>query len=308
MNRPLVSYANRPARLSILSDDAIDRAAAGIPSNFNYPLQENILNAKAIQLMSARIPNVFPPIPPYQRIFGYRLVNPITGAVFAAKFFQIEHNKVVADQIYANYAAVATQLNIDAGFTVTYAGIPLTKANLLAAPPSAPDMTFAINPVNQKLVITNINALFDIYLIPETEMGIYFVDGTFVKNYLYLNFLLGFETRFFTVAPVLGTLTAVSYIDLLRTSAIYIMSNLTLNGTLLSNGARNLLQMIAVTEPFLTVINYQASTAQYTEAIPQTIGTISIYLLDDNLQPLDLPENAQTLYEIGFLYDDSRGN
>lgn len=304
--RPLVSYANRPARLSILSDDAIDRAGAGLPSNFNYPLQENILDAKAVQLMSARIPNVFPPIPPYQRIFGYKLVNAL-GVVTAIKFFQIQHNSVYPDLIYANYAAVATQLNIDAGFTVTYAGIPLTQADLLAAPPSAADMTFAMNVGTERLVLTNVNALNNIVLLTEQEITQYFVPNTFVKNYLTLNFLLGFETRFPTIAPILGTLEATSYIDLLRTSAIYIMSNLTLNGTMLSNGARNLLQMIAVTEPFLTVIDYQAAASHYTEAIPQTIGTISIYLLDDNLQPLELPENAQTLFEFGFLYDDSRG-
>jgi hypothetical protein len=306
MMRPLVSYANRPARLSILSDDAIDRAGAGLPSNFNYPLQENILDAKAIQLMSARIPNVFPPIPPYQRIFGYKLVNAL-GVVTAIKFFQIQHNSLLPDLIYANYAAVATQLNIDAGFTVTYTGTLLTKADLLAAPPSAADMTFAMNTGTQRLVLTNVNALNNIVLLTEQEITQYFVPNTFVKNYLTLNFLLGFETRFPTIAPILGTLEATSYIDLLRTSAIYIMSNLTLNGTLLSNGARNLLQMIAVQQPFLTVIDYLASTGQYTEAVPQTIGTISLYLLDDNLQPLDLPENAQTLFEIGFLYDDSRG-
>jgi hypothetical protein len=299
-----ISYANRPSRLSILSDDAIDRSGgSGLPNSFNYPLQENILNAKAVQLMAARIPNVFPPIPPYQRYFGYFIAGVPT-------FFMVQHDSPEPSLIYSNYAALATQLNIDAAYRVTWVGTPLRKADFLAAPLVGAELSFAMNVNTERIVATNLT-LLPITLMTEFQISKYFAQGELVKNYLYLNFLLGFDTVNATIVPaslppfVIGTLEAVSYINLARTSAIYIMSNISINGSMLSNGDRNLLQMIPVDVPFLNIINYQAATAQYTEAVTGTIGTISIYLLDDNLQPLIMPENAETLFELGFLYEDS---
>jgi hypothetical protein len=75
-----------------------------------------------------------------------------------------------------------------------------------------------------------------------------------------------------------------------------------MNGTYTSNGFRNILQTIPVSVPTLGLITYQSSQRHYIYSVPKTIGTITIELLDDNLQPINLPENAQTEFEIGVVY------
>lgn len=298
----MISYASRPSRIFIRSDDAIDRAGTGTPSNFVLPLIENVLDAKGVQLLSCRIPNAIPQVPDYQRYFVYKV-----GAQYRA--FMLDHNVPYSQKYYNDYNALATQLTIDAGYWIPYVlGVPLQRSDFVAAVPVAPDVSFSVDPATRKILMTNISAN-PIILADENEVQPLFRVGEIVKPYLYLNFLLGYETRpqligsTFTIPA--GVYTPPSWANLVPTQTIYIQTNMVMNGTYTSDGLRDVLQTIPVNVPTLGIIVYQSSQRHYVQAVPQTIGTITIKLLDENGQEIFLPDNAQTEFEIGLVYDDS---
>jgi hypothetical protein len=296
-----LSYASRPSRIFIRSDDAIDRAGTGTPSNFVLPLIENILDCKAVQLLSCRIPNALPQIPDYQRYFIY-------SAGGQLRAFMIDHNVLYSQRYYADYTALAAQLTIDAAYWIPYTGTQLNRASFMAAVAQPPDVSFAVDPVTRKILMTNISGV-PIQLGSELDFQNIIVPAEVVKNYLYLNFLLGYETRPAVIATLpplapAAVYTPPSWANLVPTQTIYIRSNLVMNGTYTSNGTRNILQTIPVLVPSLGIINYQSSQRHYIYSVPSTIGTITIELLDDNGQPIFLPENAQTEFEVGCIYED----
>jgi hypothetical protein len=296
-----LSYASRPSRIFIRSDDAIDRAGTGTPSNFVLPLIENILDCKAVQLLSCRIPNALPQIPDYQRYFIY-------SAGGQLRAFMIDHNVLYSQRYYADYTALAAQLTIDAAYWIPYTGTQLNRASFMAAVAQPPDVSFAVDPVTRKILMTNISGV-PIQLGSELDFQNIIVPAEVVKNYLYLNFLLGYETRPSVIATLpplapAAVYTPPSWANLVPTQTIYIRSNLVMNGTYTSNGTRNILQTIPVLVPSLGIINYQSSQRHYIYSVPSTIGTITIELLDDNGQPIFLPENAQTEFEVGCIYED----
>jgi len=297
-----LSYASRPSRIFIRSDDAIDRAGTGTPSNFVLPLIENILDCKAVQLLSCRIPNAIPQIPDYQRYFIYN-----AGGQLRA--FMIDHNVLFSDRYYPDYAALAAQLTLDAVFWIPYTGTPLTRADFVAAVAQpAADVSFTVDPATRKILMTNISA-GNIVLGSEANFQTIIIASEVVKNYLYLNFLLGYETRPAVIAALpplapAAVYTPPSWANLVPTQTIYIRSNLVMNGTYTSNGTRNILQTVPVTVPTLGIVVYQSSQRHYIYSVPSTIGTITIELLDDNGQPIFLPENAQCEFEVGCIYTD----
>lgn len=442
---PFLAHANRPARVFIRSDDAVDRSGGGNPSDFVYPLSENILNAKAVQVLSCRIPNIFPQVPNYQRWFLYMLTD-FTGAVHYRGF----KLNAVSDTVryFANYQDLVNQLNIDAAFWVEFndVGVPQTTTesyltalqpgqpkdvsftydaasrkiltnNVAPVPPAAGiQLTagvnnrlkfFAANPANPSVYIdiapglyvgatnlaTALNAAFAAKGFPMTASvvnattlsyswggasGAYFMSFSFnsvnpdpnyplslaqgtaaalgfifpsgfytvsvpfqnpnpiafnvtptaptlqlasvvqsvqmlsktelVKPYLFLNQILGYNVGSPQPAvPVPAGIPIVpfSFPNLVRTQTIYIQSNTTLNGTLTSNGLRNVIQTIPVTVPQLGVISFQSTQPHYIFNCPENLAAISIRLIDENGQYLPMTLNAQTEFELGFLYDDS---
>lgn len=296
-----VSYANRPSHLYIRSDDAIDLRTTGSPSNFQLPLVENILDAKAAQLLSAQIPLAIPQVPNYQRFFVYK-TSPTTF-----KAFMLDHS--VAGISYANYsdyAALVAQLQIDRAYTLTWTpGTKWTYADFAAAPSSAPDVSFSLTTNTRQILMTNTTGGF-VGLASEAEVQSLFAPGIIRKPYLYLNFLLGYDTlpsQVPTLAPA-QTYTPPSFPKLQPTQAIYIRANFVMNGSQDSSQIKNVLAAIPVGVPTLQIVEYQSTQRHYTFAVPPTIGAIEIALFDDNNQPINLPENAQTCFDIGFVYEE----
>jgi hypothetical protein len=305
----MISYASRPSRIFVRSDDAIDRAGTGTPSNFVLPLIENILDAKAVQLLSCRIPNCLPQIPDYQRYFIYLYDDGVNPTQIRA--FMLDHNVPYSTRYYADYSALVARLNIDAQYWIPYTpGTKLSRADFLAAvaQPSA-DVQFGVSTVNNKITISAVLAGVQIFLGSENNFTQVIVPQEVIKNYLYLNFLLGFETRpsALAVLPPLTTLNPYNdppgWASLVYTQTIYIKTNMVMNGTYTSNGQRDILQTIPVTVPPLAIIAYQSSQRHWIYSVPNTIGTITITLIDENGQEIFLPENAQTEFEIGLIYE-----
>lgn len=308
-----LSYASRPSRINIRSDDAIDRAGTGTPSNFVLPLVENVLDCKAVQLLSCRIPNTIPQIPDYQRYFIYSVT---LGGVTQLRAFMIDHNVPFSTKYYPDYTALAAQLTIDAAYWIPYTGTKLTRADFVAAALQAPDVSFALDSNTRKIVMSSINILSPdvLQLGSENDFSTVIVTREVVKDYLYLNFLLGYETRpqILALDPGINNLLPLtspnlyvppSWANLVPTQTVYIRSNLVMNGTYTSDGNRNILQTVPVLVPTLGIIAYQSSQRHYIYSVPSTIGTITIELLDDNGQAIYLPDNAQTEFEIGMIYE-----
>lgn len=306
----MVSYASRPSRIYIRSDDAIDRAGTGTPSNFVLPLIENIIDCKAVQLLSMRIPNAMGQIPNYQRYFIYKIT--ISGTP-QYRAFMIDHNVDYSDRLYGNYTTLASRLTTDAAYWIPYNGTPLKHSDFMAATAQPADLSFTVDPATNKILCTavGLSGSDTIQLGSETDFQTIIVPQEVVKNYLYLNFLLGYETRPLVLAslPPLNnstntTYTPPSWANLVYTQTIYVQTNMVMNGTYTSDGTRNILQTIPVTVPPLAIIAYQSSQRHYIRSVPDTIGTITIRLLDENGQPIYLPENAQVELEIGCLYEE----
>lgn len=442
---PFLAHANRPARVFIRSDDAVDRSGGGNPSDFTYPLSENILNAKAVQVLGCRIPNIFPQVPNYQRWFLYMLTD-----AFGAVQYRGFRLNALSDSVryFANYQDLVDQLNIDAAFWVQFndVGVPQTTTESYIAalqPGQLKDVAFSYDIMTRKIITTNVatapttlgiqltagvnnrlkffpansinqpvyvdiapglyigatnlatamNAAFIAKAFPMTvsvvnattlsyawsgASGLYYMGFAFnpsnpdpnyplnlaqgtaaalgfvfgsgfytngspfqnpnpigfnvpptapklqlasiaqsvlmlapselVKPYLYLNQILGYNVGSPQPAiPVTGSVPIVpfSFPNLVRTQTIYIQSNVTLNGTLTSNGLRNVIQTIPVTVPQLGVQAYQSTQPHYIYNCPENLAAISIRLIDENGQYLPMTLNAQTEFELGFLYDDS---
>lgn len=446
---PRLAHTNRPARLFIRSDDAIDRAGSGNPGDFLMPLREPILEAKGVQLLSARIPNIFPQVPDYQRWFLYQLTDDF-GVKHLRGFRLCATSE--KQRYFANYADIVEQLNEDAAYWMEFDVRESMTANRYLANISvanAPDVQFVYDAktrkihtknvapvpvINQLQLVAGLNNCFRLnfnfypfnapnYLLVNVAPGIYntlddlataintaiaaaiagafnnpltvsvvggqlqWQWGTFnqyqkfglsfqpisdtayptllaqnsaitfgfaanfyneavignsvlstpvmqvpgtapglqlasvyeaaqslyvtelVKPYLFLNQILGYNVGELqpSSGPVAsgGLIIPVSFCDLVRTQTIYVKSNLTINGTMCSNGFRDVLHAIPVNAPQLGVISYEASMQHYIWAVPENIMTISIKLIDENGQPLPMTLNAQTEFELGFLYDDS---
>lgn len=448
MSFRFLSHANRPARVFIRSDDAIDRAGSGNPGNFLMPLTEPIMEAKGVQLLSARIPNIFPQVPDYQRWFFYVLTD-FDG------FERIRGFRLCAtterQRFFVNYQDLCDQLNDDAKYWIEFdVNESVTSQSYLAQAitPNAPDVAFEYSALTRKILTKNVapvplsgaleltsglnNTLLfrrvygtsggsisywrvevpagyysninDLAAAIQTQISSFsigipmtvtvvngqlnwtwgaaqpftswylhcakledqlnrypevlarnsthafgFIYGTqhfqtpgtvlvtspvgnttpaaptlqlasveeaamvldrveLVKPYLILNQILGYNVGELQPAVPVGTGVTIwpaSFGDLVRTQTIYIKSNLTLNGTLTSNGMRDVLQTIPVSVPPLGVISYQSSQPHYIGAVPNNITSISIQLYDENGQPLPMTLNAQTEFEIGFIYEDS---
>ena len=297
-----LSYASRPSRIFIRSDDAIDRAGSGTPSNFVLPLIENVLDCKAVQLLSCRIPNDIPQVPNYQRYFIYRV-----GTSYRA--FMLDHNVGYSQRYYADFTALVAQLNVDSAYWIPFTGTPLKRSDFLAAVAQTPDVTFSYDSATRKIAMNNVTIASTITLGSEQDFVYIISSQEVVKPYLYLNFLLGYETRrsFISQFPPLtpaSTYYPLGWANLVGTQTIYIVSNLVMNGTYTSDGLRNVLEAVPVANtPILDIITYQSSQRHYIYSVPSTIGTITIQLLDENGQQIYLPENSQVELTIGCVYE-----
>ena len=307
-----VSYANRPSHLYIRSDDAIDLRTTGSPSNFQLPLVENILDARAAQLLQAQIPLVIPQIPNYQRFFVYIVPNVLGFGGIEYRAFMLDHSTAQESYLYyADYQALVTQLNIDAGFYLSYVPTSATSSpnwtypQFALAPGQSPDVSFTYQASTRQITMTNLRTI-PLTLANESQVQPLFLSGIIRKAYLYLNFLLGFDTLASQITPIPSGATYIppSFAKLQPTQTIYVRANFVMNGSQDSSQIKNTLAAIPVNVPTLALVEYVSTQRHYTFAVPPTIGAIEIALYDDNNQPLDLPENAQTCFDIGFVYDE----
>lgn len=133
------------------------------------------------------------------------------------------------------------------------------------------------------------------------------VDGAGGIRDFNMNVKLGF-TDLVDTSPV--SAHAYEYgqspVNLTRTQDIYVTSSLTSAESLSSNGRRDILFKVPLTSPFGTIVNFQ-TTLEGTaiSKLPNLIRSVEIILLDDNFDPLTLPDNAVVSMEVHFKFENT---
>lgn len=339
------AFANRPASVTCRSDDALDAGGFSgtvVPASFLLNLTAPVIGAKALGVKQCVVRNLLPTVPEYQRWFIYQIRVASTGAVrtFVFRYLQgVVEPLPIALTIteFAAYVNQSVQYTVD-GAGVTIGGVvevpsgqqvtlewytaqlqtaPAVNANLLpvfAADTTANKMAIEL-PVasgppygaTDVLILPGIltaRAVFAPSIMPVT-------NGT-VRYDLLLNDLIGQPARddpwpYTAPRSPAPALLLPLFINIGGTQTIYITSNITANGSqTVSNTSRSIIATLPVKAEANTVIQYEPSFVHWiwsvsSESIPQ----ISIDLLDENLQPINLPFNCLVEVEIAFLYEDS---
>lgn len=131
------------------------------------------------------------------------------------------------------------------------------------------------------------------------------VDGAGNIRPFNMNVKLGY-TDLVDTSPV--TVNAYEYalnpINLTRTQDVYVASSLTSAESLATGGRRDILFKIPLTVGFGGIVSFQTTLQNTAEnRLPNLIRTIEIVLLDDNFDPLVLPDNAVVSAELHFKFD-----
>ena len=93
-------------------------------------------------------------------------------------------------------------------------------------------------------------------------------------------------------------------LNLTRTQDVYVTSSLVSAESLSSNGRRDILFKVPLTSPFGTIVNFQTTLdGTAVSRLPNLIRSIELTLLDDNFDPLTLPDNAVVSMEVHFKFE-----
>ena len=91
---------------------------------------------------------------------------------------------------------------------------------------------------------------------------------------------------------------------MIYTSFYNVYSNFVAGSSLGSNGKRDLLATIPCEGSQLSMIHYTARNLNWLSRVPDSITTVSVYLEDENDQPVLLPDSVIVNIEIGLKFDD----
>ncbi len=234
-------------------------------NNFTVTLSVPIVKAKRLRVLSANFPNILYPFGLDDNTFTVR-DGGIGGADYTIVFPTDRRFINVAD-----FIAVADALFIaqSAPFRVTY-----------------DDNT-------GRITISNISINNAMYIPRWT--------------YTNANFRLGYTSvSGVEVIPPFGTyasITADGFLNIFnRTNSIYVTSNISVDSNNDSN-IGNIIARIPISANFGQLVNYENVHSEFSAPIfTERIKDISIQLLDENYQPLTLPNNAYFTLTLGVEY------
>jgi hypothetical protein len=137
-----------------------------------------------------------------------------------------------------------------------------------------------------------------------------FAPTAYIRPDLTLNSLVGVPST--PTAPISfqrsgGAVTFLEPPNLLGSQSIYVTINITSSGetTAAHNTASILGYMSTGNIPKGGVINFAASFPHWIWQVAPAVQELVITLLDENLQPFDLPFNCLVEIELALLYEDS---
>lgn len=315
-----VSAVNQPNRVFLSSqDDATVNEENRLEWNtFRINLPTPVLQAKNCQLLRATIPNAEVSIPNYQLIFWYyRTALGVTELknvrIFPSNFVGNTYGCPI-NRLYANYADLLTDLNTAAAA----ADSPTLNPYHVAG-----DITFAYDALTRKFSFQG-NTLGYTYDLAGYEdpavfaaaqnVAVDFIGptGELIKQpavqYATLNMRLGYSypgngplITYNYASP--GTdVIADSWGDLVYTQNVIIRCNIIAGSCLSSNGLHDTICVMPMATPALGVAQYTAPLSNTLNRVMKEVFEITITLLDDFMQPFNLPNNAIVNIELGFQY------
>jgi len=324
-------YANRPASVILRSDDALATnggapAATVSPASFQLTFTAPIIGAKAVGVKQAVIRNLLPTVPEYQRWFGYNVYDagtattrqfvfrylPVTPAPLPLVLTQVEFAQYLNDsaaytvelpagqQVTTNwYNAQVAAGAVAPTFQLTFASTGTDKLALSLAA-AAPAGSFAT-----LWGLTQVGTYMAPLELPQ-------VGGQ--KRYdLMLNNLIGqpagADVFYNPIArPVLPATVLPEFANINGTQTVYITSNVTSNGAqTVSNTSRSIIAVVPVkVQPNENIVHEPSFIHWIWSVSGEAINEVNIDLLDEDLQPINLPFNVLVEIELAFLYEDSR--
>lgn len=285
--------ALQPSHLFINSD----HRTSGTADNFIMPLDTAVQKPKTIMLKKAVIPLTCYNIPQGESTFYWYVPGSLINGVqqWALKSFTMNTNRA-----FLNPSQLVAQFNSDAsGNNISLAFDP--------DPSSATYSQYAPNTSSYRMTLT-CNTTFMLPGWADTAQP----NGNPINMYFNLNQRLGFSNQYLTPqitgSGTTNTFKAPSPPNLQRTSAIHIRCNVacdTLSSPLYGGGSyRDIVTCIPCTGVFGDVITYNEvnGTSYISTEMTPYIKNIGITLLDDQFNPLGLPDNAISTYEFQFTY------
>jgi hypothetical protein len=316
-----LGFAERPSALIIRSDDGafgVSETDTVAPSRFDVVLKQPILEVKAMALRSATFRNLIPNVPNYQRYFYYQ----VNGRRFVFKYGQysetgsLEVARELTDFIVYLNESAAYVVEVPAGFCMTndYYVSNVRNINNPADPLYPYLLQFAASSTTGRIGC----ALNPIVGLPADECAIgglvnvplIFAATAYVRPDLTLNSLVGVPST--PSAPIVfqrsaGAQTFLEPPNLLGSQSIYVTINITSSGetTAAHNTASILGYLSTGNVPKGGIINYAAPFPHWIWQVAPAIQELVVTLLDENLQPFELPFNCLVELEVAFLYSDS---
>lgn len=316
-----LGYAERPSALIIRSDDGafgVSETDSVIPSRFDVVLKQPILEVKAMALRSVTFRNLIPNVPQYQRYFYYIVNN--RRFVFRYGQYSPTGSLEVAREltdfvVYLNESA-AYVVEVPAGVQMTDIFYDSNVRNInnpadalypyllqFAASSTTGRIGTSLNVgVGSPTDVVQIGGLMNVPSI--------FASQAYIRPDLTLNSLLGVPST--PTAPIVfersvGAVTFLEPPNLTGSQSIYVTINITSSGeTTASHGTSSILGYMSTNNvPKGGVIAYQAPFPHWIWQVAPMIQELVITLLDENLQPFDLPFNCLVETEVAFLYSDS---
>jgi len=316
-----VSAVNQPNRVFLSSqDDATVNEENRLEWNtFRINLVTPILQAKNCQLLRGTIPNVeSSSFPNYQCIFWYYRtalgVTQLRNVRFFPSNFIGNTYGCPVNRLYANYADLLTDLNVAAAAADNSTFNPYHTAG---------DITFAYDGTTRKFSFQG-NTLGYTYDLAGYEDPAVFAaaqnvytdfiapTGELVRQpavqYATMNLRLGYSypgnngLTVYNAAPVGSSIVADSFGDLVYTQNVLIRCNIIAGSCLSSNGLHDTICVMPMATPALGVAQYSAPLANVLNRVMKEVFEITIVLLDDYMEPYNLPNNATVNIELGFQY------
>ena len=322
------SSMNQPDRLFLSSSNDDTSVCTSTFSQFENRLRTPVLEAKKCMLLRAQIPNAMVNIPDYALVFAYyktpdpdmprsaadihivRLMpswwQPINASAFnmpSNQFFASPNELVNALNQAATLDSTTYNPSFLAGDIVFSYDSTTKRISFTGTDGGSYYEPVAYNSPNLNVNVTNLKIPVDInngYVIQQV-----------ISQYS-LNLRLGYsqpndstENRINPWFVKIGgnAITFDSYPNLIYSQCYYIYSNITVNATLSSSGAHNVLAVIPCSAPQLSVTNYTALTPNWLTRVSNNINSVTIQVMDDNNQPVVFPDGVNVNVEVGFMFE-----
>jgi hypothetical protein len=313
-----LGFAERPSGLVIRSDDqaAFGSATVVQPTRFDLSLKAPILDVKAMALRSVTMRNLIPNVPSYQTYFYYS----INGLNYVFKYGAFTTGtlpivKTLADfMIFLNESAQYV-VQVPPGVRVNDTWYNANVSLVTSLSPLYPAiLTFGVYGTSGRIGAQLNNAVGapgDVCVIGGLDVVPFiFSPQANVRADLTLDSLLGVPATpsppvTFTRAS--GASVFIEPANIAGTQSLYVTVNITSSAfATASNTTQPIVGYFPVSSiPKGDVIAYQAAFPHWVWQVSPAVQEIIVTLLDENLQPFDLPVNALVEIELALLYSDS---